>query len=216
MTAAMKQLAGGRSEVEVPGIGRSDEIGEMAETVEVFKTNAAGAAAARGRAEGNGGARRGAAQGRHQQARRRFRGRGRRDHRDRVVGVDRTGSVRHDADVDRGAVAAIGDGGGGGVGRSLHQRAVGGLRDRGDVLVGQRDQPPGAGIGADRQRGGRPGAQDQRPGRRTVEGRGADRRRGRTDQHHRRPDQPAGAERHHRGGARRRGRPRLRRGGVAR
>ena len=36
-----------------------------------------------------------------------------------------------------------------------------------------------------------------------------DRRRGRADQHHRRPDQPPGAERHHRGGARRRGRPRL-------
>uniref|UniRef100_Q07S21 Methyl-accepting chemotaxis sensory transducer n=1 Tax=Rhodopseudomonas palustris (strain BisA53) TaxID=316055 RepID=Q07S21_RHOP5 len=39
ITAAMKALAGGRSEVEVPGIGRSDEIGEMAETVAVFKTN---------------------------------------------------------------------------------------------------------------------------------------------------------------------------------
>ena len=35
------------------------------------------------------------------------------------------------------------------------------------------------------------------------------RRRGRTDQHHRRPDQSAGAQRHHRGGARGRGRPRL-------
>ena len=34
--------------------------------------------------------------------------------------------------------------------RSLHQRAVGGLGHRGDVLLGQRDQPPGAGIGADR------------------------------------------------------------------
>ena len=42
-----------------------------------------------------------------------------------------------------------------------------------------------------------------------------DRRRGRTDQHHRRPDQPAGAERDHRGGARRRGRPRLRGGRLA-
>ncbi len=35
------------------------------------------------------------------------------------------------------------------------------------------------------------------------------RRCGRTDQHHRRTDQPVGAQRHHRGGARRRGRPRF-------
>ena len=39
-------------------------------------------------------------------------------------------------------------------------------------------------------------------------------RRRRTDQHHRRPDQPAGAECHHRGGAGRRSRPRLCRGGF--
>ncbi|BAM91036.1 putative methyl-accepting chemotaxis receptor/sensory transducer [Bradyrhizobium oligotrophicum S58] len=40
MTAAMKSLAGGRLDVEVPGIGRGDEIGEMAGAVEVFKSNA--------------------------------------------------------------------------------------------------------------------------------------------------------------------------------
>ncbi|PZA11517.1 chemotaxis protein [Rhodopseudomonas palustris] len=40
MTAAMKELAGGRLEVEVPGIGRSDEIGDMAGAVEVFKVHA--------------------------------------------------------------------------------------------------------------------------------------------------------------------------------
>uniref|UniRef100_Q07RD9 Methyl-accepting chemotaxis sensory transducer n=1 Tax=Rhodopseudomonas palustris (strain BisA53) TaxID=316055 RepID=Q07RD9_RHOP5 len=39
MTDAMKALAGGKLDVEVPGIGRSDEIGEMAEAVEVFKSN---------------------------------------------------------------------------------------------------------------------------------------------------------------------------------
>ncbi len=39
----------------------------------------------------------------------------------------------------------------GGFGRGLHQRAVGGLRDRGADVFGQRDQPPGAGIGADGQ-----------------------------------------------------------------
>jgi methyl-accepting chemotaxis protein len=40
ITAAMKELAGGKLDVAVPGIGRSDELGEMAATVEVFKTNA--------------------------------------------------------------------------------------------------------------------------------------------------------------------------------
>ena len=41
MTGAMKDLAGGKLDVEVPGIGRRDEIGEMADAVEVFKSNAA-------------------------------------------------------------------------------------------------------------------------------------------------------------------------------
>ncbi|MDE2375950.1 cache domain-containing protein [Bradyrhizobium sp.] len=40
MTGAMKELAGGKLDVEVPGIGRRDEVGEMAEAVEVFKSNA--------------------------------------------------------------------------------------------------------------------------------------------------------------------------------
>ena len=40
MTAAMNDLAGGNLAVEVPGIGRGDEVGEMAKAVEVFKGNA--------------------------------------------------------------------------------------------------------------------------------------------------------------------------------
>ena len=40
ITIAMKGLADGRLDVEVPGIGRSDEVGEMAGAVEVFKSNA--------------------------------------------------------------------------------------------------------------------------------------------------------------------------------
>jgi methyl-accepting chemotaxis protein len=38
--ARMKTLADGRLEEEIPGIGRRDEIGAMAETVQVFKDNA--------------------------------------------------------------------------------------------------------------------------------------------------------------------------------
>jgi len=40
LTSAMKALAGGRLELEVPGIGRRDEMGEMAGAVEIFKSNA--------------------------------------------------------------------------------------------------------------------------------------------------------------------------------
>ena len=39
----------------------------------------------------------------------------------------------------------------GGLRGSLHQCAVGGFRDRGAVVIRQRDQPSGSGIGADGQ-----------------------------------------------------------------
>ena len=40
MTAAMKRLAAGELELEVPGTARRDEVGEMAGSVQVFKVNA--------------------------------------------------------------------------------------------------------------------------------------------------------------------------------
>ncbi|MBI5129935.1 MAG: methyl-accepting chemotaxis protein [Rhodopseudomonas palustris] len=40
ITSAMKALAAGRLNTEIPGIGRRDEIGDMAGAVEVFKHNA--------------------------------------------------------------------------------------------------------------------------------------------------------------------------------
>ncbi len=40
MTAAMRKLAGGDNTIEVPATERSDEIGEMASSVQVFKDNA--------------------------------------------------------------------------------------------------------------------------------------------------------------------------------
>ncbi|MCA6119492.1 methyl-accepting chemotaxis protein [Bradyrhizobium sp. WSM 1738] len=40
MTVAMNDLASGKLDTEVPGVGRGDEIGEMAKAVEVFKSNA--------------------------------------------------------------------------------------------------------------------------------------------------------------------------------
>ena len=41
MTGAMQTLAGGDTNIEVPGRGRGDEIGQMAESVEVFRANMA-------------------------------------------------------------------------------------------------------------------------------------------------------------------------------
>ncbi|MCP4182568.1 MAG: HAMP domain-containing protein [Hyphomicrobiales bacterium] len=40
MTKAMAKLAGGENKTDVPGVGRGDEIGEMAGAVQVFKDNA--------------------------------------------------------------------------------------------------------------------------------------------------------------------------------
>ncbi len=40
MTVTMNDLASGKLDVEVPGIGRRDEVGEMATAVEIFKSNA--------------------------------------------------------------------------------------------------------------------------------------------------------------------------------
>jgi len=39
MVGAMTRLARGELSISVPGIGRRDEIGEMAGAVEVFRTN---------------------------------------------------------------------------------------------------------------------------------------------------------------------------------
>ncbi|WP_244423086.1 methyl-accepting chemotaxis protein, partial [Bradyrhizobium sp. ORS 375] len=39
MVQAMARLAGGDASIQIPGVGRRDEIGEMAGAVEVFKTN---------------------------------------------------------------------------------------------------------------------------------------------------------------------------------
>ncbi|WP_138379742.1 HAMP domain-containing methyl-accepting chemotaxis protein [Luteithermobacter gelatinilyticus] len=40
MTTAMNSLAKGNNSITVPGLGRTDEVGQMARSVEVFKTNA--------------------------------------------------------------------------------------------------------------------------------------------------------------------------------
>ncbi len=39
MTTAMKELAAGNTSIDIPAVGRSDEIGQMAHTVQVFRDN---------------------------------------------------------------------------------------------------------------------------------------------------------------------------------
>ena len=87
MTVAMNDLASGNLAVEVPGIGRGDEVGEMAKAVESVQEQCrrppvAGDRAARGRDP-----RRREPQGGHEQDGRRFRGGGRPDRRNGIVGI---------------------------------------------------------------------------------------------------------------------------------
>ncbi len=162
LSVSMQELADGNFGVVLPGLGRKDEIGAVAQAVETFKVKAE--QKARDEAEAKTRQDEIAAQRRKadmDQARRHLRNRRRRDRRNRVLGFDRARSLRHHAHRDRGSRAGDHHHGRGGLRGSLHQCAVGGLCDRGTDFVGQRDQPPGAGIGADGQRGGRPGPQDQ-------------------------------------------------------
>ena len=102
LNGALGEMAGGNLDVVIPGASRGDEIGDLAKTVTVIRENAEQKA----RDEAEAKVKQDqiaapAAQGRHDQARRRLRRRGRRDRRDRVVGLDRTRSLRRHADGDR-------------------------------------------------------------------------------------------------------------------
>ena len=152
----MQALGKGDLTAEVPHQGEKTEIGAMADTLQVFKealiakkaADEAAAADAEAKIE-----------------------RGRRVDsitRDfetmigEIVQTVSSASTQLEASagtltVDRRPLAGTGDHGCRGFGGSLDQRAVGGLRHRRDVVVGQRDQPPGAGIGADGERCRRPG-----------------------------------------------------------
>ena len=164
MTVAMNDLASGNLAVEVPGVGRGDEVGEMAKAVEIFKGNAVARQALE--AEQREAATRASfgPQGGHEQDGQRFRGGGRSDRRGRVIGVQPTRGLGGHADDDGGARAATYGYRRGCIGRSLQQRAVGGLGHRGDGVFRQRDQPSGAGVGADGSRCRRSGPCHQRPG----------------------------------------------------
>ena len=149
LTGVVGDLAAGRHDVTIPTVARADEIGAMAGSLQVFKDaliakKAADEAAA---VEADAKIQRG-------------------QRVDRITGdfeamigqiveivssgLDRAGSLGRHVDGDRGAFGGACHHGCGGVRGSLHQCAIGRIRHRRDGVVGQRDQPSGPGLGADR------------------------------------------------------------------
>ena len=166
LTRVMGDLAGGKLDVEIDDMGRRDEVGEMAEAVQVFKDNA-NREAAPGRRTG----RRGPAR----------RGRKTPDHeRDggplRAFGQGSRGRRFIVGDRDAGDCPAdVGDGGRnqppvgqcGDVLRTGHQQCPDGRGDGGRAFrVDFRDRPPGHAVGQDRPERGAGGRGNQRDGKR--------------------------------------------------
>ncbi len=165
MCAAMRALAGGDKTVEIPGVGRKDEIGQMADTVAVFRDNMVEADRLRvetERSQGRGGS---SPQDEHaascRYVRGRHQGRGQfgrlAGHRDAVRGtVDDPHRRNGDAAGNRG-----GRRGGAGLGKC----ADGGDRGRGTIGVRPGDRPAGGSIVEDRRPGGDGGGSHQHDGR---------------------------------------------------
>jgi len=213
MCNAMRELAAGHFDVVLPGLGRKDELGEMASAVEEFKVQAVA------RAE------RDAAT---QEAQNKAAGAARRaelirfaDDFEAAVGAivanvsssavqleAAAGTLTRTAETTQSLSSQVA----GASEEGFRQHAIGGVRDRGIVGVRRRDRPPRQGKQPDRGSRRPPGRADRRPHRQAVACRAGDRRRRQADYGDRRADQFAGAERHHRGGPRGRRRSRLRGG----
>ena len=151
LKAVMEALAGNDLKAHVPGIDRRDEVGDMARTVEVFKKN--GLEVERMRAEQQMAEKRNAEQRKADMIKLA-------DDFEGAVGeiIETVSSASTELEASAGTltatavrsqelattVAARVRGG-------LHQCAVGGVGDGRAEFLRQRDQPPGAGIGADGQ-----------------------------------------------------------------
>ena len=202
--ARMRALADGALDGEIPGIGRGDEVGAMAATVQIFKDNALRIRGLEQVEAADPGARRSRASRRDGEHRQRFRAQ---RHRHRPFGVDGGGGhADHRAidDGDRKRRQRARRDRRSGLPERLEQcrnRCGGGRRT---VEFGRRDLPPGDAIERDRQQGGGRCRAHQRHRSGAVDRRREDRRGGQADPLDRRPDQSAGAQRHHRSGARRR------------
>ena len=130
MTVAMNDLASGNLDVEVPGIGRGDEVGEMAKAVEIFKSNAVARQALEAEqreAETRAVARRKADMNKMAND---FEARGRSDRRGRVIGLEPTRGLRRHAHLDRGTCAAA------------HDHSRGGLREKPPPTCSRWRRPP--------------------------------------------------------------------------
>ncbi len=148
------ELANGNKAVDVPYAERGDEVGDNARAAKTFKEKLIQIEALE--AEQKEAEQRAAAQRKadmHKLADE-FQARGRRHRRDRSSASTEleaaAGTLTKTAETTQ-ELSGIG---GLGLRAGLRQCAVGRLGDRGDDRVGDRDQPPGAGVQRDRRRGG--------------------------------------------------------------
>ena len=200
----MARIAGGELSVTIAGTQSGDEIGHMAQALEVFRdglvrADALAAEQARERDEkqrragaveamiGGFDASAGAALASVADAVVELQGSA-----ERMASTTKRAAVQADEVRDR-----IGAGGG-----ECRDRRRG---DRGAVELGRRDRQPGRRIDAHRRAGGRGSRAQPGDGHRALAGGAKDRRRREADPRHRPPDQPSRAQRHDRGGAGRRG-----------
>ena len=162
LNGSLGQMAAGNLDIVIPGADRGDEIGDLAKTVTVIRENAE--QKARDEAEAKITQDQVAAQQRKADMIKLA------DDFEGAVGeiVETVSSASTELEASagtltrhRGTRAGTDHHGRGGIRGSLHQRAVGGVGDRRDGVLRQRDQPSGAGIGADGHRGRRPGPQHQ-------------------------------------------------------
>src|SRR6186713_474393 len=213
MTVTMNDLAGGNLAVEVPGIGRGDEIGEMAKAVEVFKSNAVARVALEAEQR--------AAETRAVASRKADMFKMADDFEAAVGRIVETVSFASDQlEVSAGTLTATAERSeelattvaAASEEASTNVQSVASATEEMASSVNEISRQ----VQGSARIAGEAVEQAQKTNDRVaeLEGRRPDRRRGGTNQQHRRPDQPAGAQCHHRGGAGRRSRARFCRGGI--
>ena len=190
LCAGMRELAEGNFAVVLPGLGRGDEVGDMAQAVETFKVKAE--QKARAEAEAKAEQDRLAAQQRKADMIKLA------DTFEAAVGeiVETVSSASTELEASASTLTATAERAqeittmvaAASEEASTNVQSVASATEELTSSVNEISRQVQE-LGADRQRCGRSGTQDQRSCLRTVEGRSADRRRGRTDQHHRRANQ---------------------------
>jgi len=195
MCSAMRELAAGKFDVVLPGLGRKDELGEMAGAVEEFKVQAI-AKAERDAASQE-------AQNKATSAARRAELIRFADEFEAAVGaiVSNVSASAVQLEASAGTLTRTAE-----TTQSLSSQVAGASEEassnmqsvaiatRGTVGLRRRNRTPRQGIQPDRGRSGAPGPTDRRPHRQAVACRAGDRRRGQADHGDCRADQSAGAE----------------------